>query len=102
LTEGGTVSAQVDSNVEHGASRTAHELDLGMRGLLIMHAPQRTGHHAASGVYLGYSRIEARMYKFLRAPLPCEETTFITPLLEFDYEHSGNYSFSKNHFSSIL
>jgi hypothetical protein len=57
LTEGRAVDTEVNGYVEHGAARAPHELDLRMRELLIVHAPERTGHHAASRIDLGNSGI---------------------------------------------
>src|SRR5262245_61496143 len=97
MTKGWASDTQVDGYIEHGAVGTAHKLDLGMRRLLIVHAPQRARRPAARRVDLSDSRVEPSADTFIRAPLSGEESSFVAPPLELDDEHAGDLSLRKDH-----
>ena len=76
--------AHVDDDVVDRALDASHELDLGLRRTLEMHAAHRAGAHVAADIALDVRGLEPLPGKFLRAEGAGEQAALVNARLEVD------------------
>src|SRR5277367_6700837 len=82
--------AQIDRDVENFAVKAGHDLGLGVRRMLEVHAADRTGAERARAIDLLRPGAESLFRQHVRAVKPAEEATRVLEILALDDEQAVN------------